>query len=210
MLLFLILPGNFFRPERVCCQVSENDPEIISNLNIADRLIEESLLEVANELAVLGIDKLYSIEINGQKGSKEYFDQKTRQIFSGYRIIYDTGHDSVNYNIYIREAVITPRYNRIFTSSFLGTRRVEREILVKFDARIENAADKKVIFEKKFVKRFKDDFDLDKQLFIEDRRFEFTNAQLPEEGFLNRIIVPAVVILASAVAIILFFTIRSK
>jgi hypothetical protein len=214
MLMNIILSGNLFFSGKIYCQ---NDEEvIISNLNITDRLLDEALMEIENKLTVLGKENLYSVKIVGANASGNYLKQKFRQFFNTYKMIYENGFDAVNsidsvdYEISIREAVITPRYNRIFTSGFLGTRKVEREIILSFKTEIKDLQTNEVVFEKSFLKRFKDNFDLDKQLFIEDRRYDFTRSELPDEGFLNKIIIPAAVIIASAVAIILFFTIRSK
>lgn len=92
----------------------------------------------------------------------------------------------------------------------LGTKKIERDITVKYDIKITGKDSTEVIFVQNFSKKAKDNIDLDKLKFSEDSRFSFSSSELPEENTVNQILFPAIIITVSAVAIILFFTIRSE
>ncbi|MCB0727250.1 MAG: hypothetical protein R3A12_15110 [Ignavibacteria bacterium] len=66
-----------------------------------------------------------------------------------------------------------------------------------------------IIYSQNFSKKAKDNIDLDKLDYSEDKRFSFSSSELPEENSVNQILFPAIIITVSAAAIILFFTIRS-
>ena len=46
--------------------------------------------------------------------------------------------------------------------------------------------------------------------YVESGNYAFLKSVLPEKPFLKKVIVPAVIVAVSAIATILFFTIRSK
>jgi len=68
----------------------------------------------------------------------------------------------------------------------------------------------KDINDRKIYKSYKDEINVDKVEYIENGNYAFLKSVLPEKPFLKKILIPAVIVAVSAIATILFFTIRSK
>jgi hypothetical protein len=101
-------------------------------------------------------------------------------------------------------------YKKIFDEDIIGTKKVEREITVKYDLTLEDKKNLYEVFRNKFSNRNKDSFNLDEQSLIEDRNYDFSRSAIPEENTVNHLLYPALIIMSTAAAIILFFTIRSN
>ncbi|HMS63643.1 MAG TPA: hypothetical protein PKD83_00155 [Ignavibacteria bacterium] len=188
-----------------------------SNLNNIDKLLDESLIPVENELLLLGNDKIYNLSVEyGTENPEQqsYLIALIKRKFSGYKILINADtvefSDSINYNLFINNPSLNTRYLSIYTDNVLGTKKIKREISVSYSVKISDSGNSSVVFAKDISKKLVDSFNIDDQNVVEDKRYSFSRSNLPEENSLNQLIYPAVIILASAVAIILFFTIRSK
>lgn len=100
-------------------------------------------------------------------------------------------------------------YSEVFTESFFGSRKVIRTIALALQFTLISRSDKKVLFAKSYTQSFSDTL-----LYADVQRFEdpsilFASTTLPKLSFFDSIIEPAIVTVASAIAIYLFFTIRS-
>lgn len=99
-------------------------------------------------------------------------------------------------------------YTNMFRDGFLGSLKVEREISIAgsfllFD---EDVIEKSEGFE--FA--VKDTVDVDNVALLENPALPFTQSELPEEPFLSGLLEPVVAIGSAAMAVIIFFTVRSK
>lgn len=189
----------------------------LANLVQIDKLINESLVPVENEILLLGKDKFYNLSVNSKDGNsdqKSYLISLIKNKLSGYKLLIDADSaeysDSIDYNILFKNVVFKTVYKSIYNDNLLGTKMVNRVISVSYDVIITDERTSSQIFNKNFNKKTEDSFKIDEQNLVEDRRYNFSQSNLPEESSLNKVIYPAVIILASAIAIILFFTIRSK
>ncbi len=181
-----------------------------SNIEIIDRLIDESLVPVANRLTILGTDKLYELHSSGNDDAESYlFESLTRQ-YQKFRFLLGEESDSSAYKIEISRPVIKVEYKKIYTDDLLGTKRVQRVVRVSYNLQVISIKDPSNISSINFDRSTKDSFDLDKLDLVQDRRYSFSEALLPEESDLNKILLPALIVLASAATIALFFIIRSK
>lgn len=140
----------------------------------------------------------------------EYVAGRFRNNFRDYKILINETSDSSDYKIVLSNTEIKTNYIKIFTDKVLGTKKLEREITVNYDVKITAKDSSDVILIQNFNKKAKDNIDLDKLDFSEDKRYSFSSSKLPEENTVNQILFPAIIITVSAAAIILFFTIRSK
>lgn len=201
---FLILRGICF---------SQNNFD--SNISIVNKLADESFLSLGNKLTVLGKDKFYKVEFDPNVQSGAYIFERFRTKFYDYKLIVNENSDSIAYVIVFKDPLITTKYKKIFTDNVLGVKKIEREIRVSYELELtdysSSGADSlQPLLKQNFNKKSKDNIDLDKLGYIEDKRYKFSSSDLPEENTLNQILFPAIIITVSAAAIILFFTIRSK
>lgn len=201
---FLILRG-----------ISFSQDNFDSNISIVNELADESFLSLGNKMTVLGKDKFYKVVFDPGNQSGEYLFERFRTGFYEYKLIINENSDSIDYVIVFKNPLITTKYKRIFTDNVLGVKKIEREIGVSYDLELtdydSSGADSvHSLLKQNFNKKSKDNIDLDKLGYIEDKRYNFSSSELPEENTLNQILFPAIIITVSAAAIILFFTIRSK
>lgn len=201
---FLILRGISFSQENF-----EN------NISIINRLIEESFLSPGNKLTELGKDKFYGVSFDPGNQAETYLFERFKNRFYDYKLIVNENSDSINYVLKFKDPVIKTKYKKIFTDNVIGVKKIAREITVSYRLQIAAKTDSssdsmKIILDQNFNKKSKDNIDLDKLTYTEDSRYKFSSSELPEESTLNQIMFPAIIVAASAAAIILFFTIRSK
>ncbi|MDZ4711981.1 MAG: hypothetical protein SGI89_06605 [bacterium] len=182
---------------------------VSTNVDAAGSLVDESLIPLNNKLLILGKDNLYSIMIDDNEAG-EYILDNIKRKFADYRIVFRENSDSIKYRIIFKNPIITTRYKKIFTDNILGTKKVEREVAVSYDADVIDNTNSSVIYNLNFNKKFKDDFNLENLNYIENQRYKFSRSSLPDENNADKILFPSLIIGASAAAIILFFVIRSK
>lgn len=197
--LLLILRGSSFSQENFS-----------SNLNVIDRLIDESFIPLSNRLLILGKNNFYQVSLNNLRPEDSYLSESFRRKFSGYKLILNEDSDSIDYKLAITAPGFSVRYKKIFTDNILGTKKVEREVTVTYNVELTDKKNSAVMYSQNYNKKFNDSFDLDQLNSVEDKRFAFSRARLPDENTLNQILFPTIIITASAAAIILFFIIRSK
>ena len=201
---FLILRG-----------ISFSQDNFDSNIGIVNMLADESFFSLSNKLTVLGSDKFYKVEFDPNDQSGAYIFERFRTKFYDYKLIINENSDSIDYVIVFKDAMIATKYKKIFTDNVLGVKKIEREIRVSYELELtdysRSGADSlQPLLKQNFNKKSKDNIDLDKLGYVEDKRYKFSSSDLPEENTLNQILFPAIIITVSAAAIILFFTIRSK
>ncbi len=163
-----------------------------------------------NKLLILGRDNFYEIDAYDNQPNELYLVENIKRKFNDFKILLNEESDSIDYKIVLKNPVIKTTYKKIHTDNILGTKQVEREVSVSYELDIINKKDSSLVYNNSFNKKQKDNFDLEKLSFVEDNRYSFSRSTLPEEDSLNQYIFPAIIIAASAVAIILFFVIRSK
>lgn len=199
ILLFIIL--------RVISFSQEN---VVNNLSAIDRLIDESFAPLNNKLLLLGRENFYEVSLEGNKAEHLYLIESIRKKFRDFNIIVNEDSDTIDFKLLLKNPKIKIKYLKIFTDGFFGTKKVEREVLVSYDLELIDKKTSLLVYSQKFNKKYKDNFGLDKLNFVEDNRYLFSQSILPEESPVNQFLYPAIIILSSAAAIILFFTIRSK
>lgn len=183
-------------------------PEI--NIDIFSRLLDNGLNDLENQLIIAGQDKLYVLKFPDESEEKDFIQLKLKQRFGSYKLLTGNSFDEADYGIVFENPKLRTNYKEIFTSSFLGNKRVERKIDVVFLYKIIDNNTEEEIYSNTINESFEDDFLLDNLEQIERSNYIFTKGKLPDENLFEKFLVPAVIVAASAVAIILFFVIRSK
>lgn len=174
-----------------------------TNFELVDSLVQMSAKLIAeNE----NLQKTYSLEFSG---SSDYQVLKARVIANlqkyGFRLIDDSENIQViNYNL----DEVKTSYPEIFKDGFLGG---------YFAKRIANIKGSYFIINSKNIEESKEfDFTLSDSVYfsdvsrLENIAYSFTRADLPEEPFFASTLEPVIAIGTAAVAVYLFFNIRSK
>ena len=105
--------------------------------------------------------------------------------------------------------IMRTEYGGFVKNKFLGEKTFKRNIIIKIY--IEYASALSVdTFGDIIISNYTDEIRLDDYENIESSEYEFTQAKPPEISEFERIIFPALLVLVSAGATILFFVIRSK
>jgi hypothetical protein len=176
-----------------------------TNLNLYQEITSKSLNELGDIITVVGKDKIFKVNIEDTTGLKEFFVNELKQKFQNAKFVYGV-YDSVDYIIRFSDLNFKTTYTNIKTKYILGDEYVSRELIVKYNYSVSD----KDINNKEVYKSYKDEINVDKLEYIESGNYAFLKAVLPEKPFLQKIIVPAVIVAVSAITAILFFTIRSK
>lgn len=176
-----------------------------TNLENIDVLLDASF-ELMGDRLILNKDKVYLLKINNTNFETEsYFRSKIKNRFNGYKIISDEklGNDAV---ILIDSLTLDTKYLRLFEKDLLGNKYVQRRAMVKYSC-VFNGTD---IQGYRFNQTFTDDFELDNLSSVENDKFFFAQGVIPSQSFFSKYLIPSIVILSSAAAAILFFTVRNK
>lgn len=100
-------------------------------------------------------------------------------------------------------------YTRLLKNKFLGEKTMERQITSELGIEISSGTGTMIINDN-INTSYTDEIPYDGYEKFESSEYGFTKSFPPDISFIESIIFPAAVITASAVAAILFFTIRSK
>lgn len=155
---------------------------------------------------ILNKDKIYLLKINHSDFETEsYFRSRIKSRFTGYKIISDEklGNDAV---ILIDSLLLDTKYLKLFEKDLLGEKYIQRRSKVKYNC-IFSSAD---VQGYRFDRTYLDDFELDNLSSVENNKFFFAQGVAPSQSFFSKYLIPSIVILSSAAAAILFFTVRNK
>lgn len=182
-----------------------NSPKLKTNLENIEVLLDASF-ELMGDRLILNKDKVYLLQINHTDYETEsYFRSRIKGRFGNYKIISDAnlGNDA---KIVIDSLILDTKYLRLFEKDLLGDKYVKRQASVKYNCFFAGAE----IEGYRFNQSFTDDFEFDNLNSVENDKFFFAQGVIPAQSFFSKYLVPSIVILASAVAAILFFTVRNK
>lgn len=176
-----------------------------TNLNAFQEITVKKLIELEDVITLLGKEKVYKITIIDNTEQRDFLLNELKQKFGNVKFVYVVS-DSVDFNIKFSNLKFSTNYTNLKAKKFLGDEYISRELTSSFrfsvdgnDIRINNNDHV-----------FKDEVKVDKIEYIESGNYAFLKSVLPEKTFLKKIIIPAVIVAVSAIATILFFTIRSK
>ena len=191
---------------------SQNNDNSISerNIDIFSRLLDIAYNDLENQLVIAGNEKLYLLRFSRESEENDFLLLKLKQRFSSYKVLTGNSVDNADYDIVFENTKLKINYKDIFSSSFLGSKKVKRKIEVTyFNKIIDNSTDIG-IYSNTINESYEDYFLLENLEQVENSSYEFAKGHLPEESLLEKVLIPALVVGASAVAIVLFFVIRSK
>jgi hypothetical protein len=175
-----------------------------TNLEIFYSLVDSSVNEVIKELPN---DKdSVSLELNLGESYSVFNNKIIAALYSSGKNLSVKKQNgkipAINYVIYL----VNTEYDEIFRSGFLGEYFVPRHLILKGSFFIQ---DENVVY-KSFDYSFRDTIRVEEIELIENESFQFTRGKVPAEPFLSGLIEPVIAIGTAALAVILFFTLRSK
>jgi len=176
-----------------------------TNLNLFQGITSEGLNELEDVITIIGKDKIFKITVDDTTERKDFFVNELKQKFHNLKFVYVVS-DSVDYEIRFSNLKFITGYTNLRTKKILGDEYIDRELTAMFSFSVSG----KDLNFRKVNKVFKDEVKIDKIEYIESGNYAFIKSVLPEKTFLKKIIIPAVIVAVSAIATILFFTIRSK
>jgi hypothetical protein len=124
---------------------------------------------------------------------------------AGYKINFqDTAGGKIYINYVLDQAKV--KYGNIFRSGFFGSYYLPRKIEVSGNYSIKNNA----FIYKEFHYNYLDTVQVDSVKTLENSSYSFTQGNVPAEPFFSSLFEPLIAIGTAAIAVFLFFTIRSK
>ena len=117
--------------------------------------------------------------------------------------------DSIYNKIKVDVIKLMTDYPKIVKNKFLGDKSLRREVVSELGIEINSSSGQQVVKDR-VTTSFKGDIPYDNYRQFETEEYKFTQSIPPDISFIETIIFPAAIVMVSAVATILFFTIRSK
>ncbi len=171
-----------------------------SSLQVLNQLVDSSLIELTAQIP----DTIRNISLDLEEGTYSVFNS---QIISdltgmGYKLV--SRDNSFKLQYVIREA--STSYGDIFRDGFLGDYLVPRTLTLSGSGNFSG----RIITTHNFNFTFRDTIAVDSVNSYENPAWSFTHGRLPSEPFFSGIFEPVIAVGTAALAVILFFTIRSK
>lgn len=176
-----------------------------TNLDIYNELVDSSVISLINNLP----QGENEINLKLELGDSYSFFQN--------RILYDLNEKKIKINMFptLKDGVsgvnyvieeMDVNYSDIDRDGMFGDFMMPRELNIEGNYSISN----KKIFTKNFNYTFLDTVNVKAVNEIENESYPFTKGDIPSEPFFSSISEPVIALSSAAVAIILFYTIRSK
>ena len=157
---------------------------------------------------------------NGKKLSNNqvsrYLKNIIKKVANSEKIIFGFVNDESEikmdsiYNLCILTPfIMSTKYNGFAKNKFLGEKTINRNIIVKISVNT-SSSDGKIKFNNFIQSNYRDDVDLDNYEYIESSEYGFARSDPPEISEFESIVFPALLVLLSAGATVLFFIIRTK
>jgi hypothetical protein len=176
-----------------------------SNLDLIKTLINLSVKDIKSNIPG-DAEKVY-LEFNSPS---DYSSLKFSVINSfddnGFDVLYSGENTDLAIEYTLSDASIL--YTDSFRDGLFGDFKLVRESVLEGNYIIIPNGEKLKTFE--FEKSIIDTINYDQLTLIENRSYQFTVGNAPDEPFFSNILEPVVAIGATAVAVYLFFSVRSK
>lgn len=171
-----------------------------TNLDVFTELIDSSVVNAASLIP----DTVKDIDFELASSSFAVFNSTIISGLSnrGFKLVSDSNSFKLQY--FIDNAATS--YGDVYGDGFLGDYFVPRKIILSGGYNFSG----RTTFTRNFNYSYQDTVSVDSIGSIENSAYPFTQAKLPAEPFFPGILEPVIAIGTAALAVILFFTIRSK
>ncbi|MCX7833808.1 MAG: hypothetical protein N2490_06335 [Ignavibacteria bacterium] len=185
----------------------EYDDRPKTNLELINLLLQNDFEKCIEYINILGPEKTYLITTNDNSEVSKYIIKLFKQIYINYKLTTEDKKIISDYTLKFDNAIIKTEY-KYEHKNLIFDKYLQRQIFCGFDLLISNKDS--TIYTRNFYSIIKDTVDYSYISYIESDGYKFAKGKLPEESFFDKYLIPSTAILVSAVAIVLFFTIRSK
>lgn len=176
-----------------------------NNFAMFSDLTLNGLDELQDVVTVLGKEKIFKVSIDGKSEEAEFLLNNIKQKFSTYNFIYEK-EDGFDYKIIFSGVKFSVAYSEPKADKIIGDEMFMRDLSAAFMFSVLNYGNDQQSVRKSYRDKVKTEyFD-----YIQESNYSFTKSALPDKPFMKKIIVPVIIVAVSAIAAILFFTIRSK
>lgn len=187
-------------------QVSSDRP--VHNLERVNLVIDDVLDQFRDIVILKDREKTYNIILTDESQQSQFFLSALKQKFNPFNFVYNQESDTLA-RFFLPKVKIETEYLSVNQSNILGEKIVTRRVTVEADFEYsEPGLNQPETF--KLTSTNKDEFALKDVELIQNQSLPFAYAELPQESFLSRILIPAGLIVVSVATVILFFIIRTK
>jgi len=191
---------------------------IKSNLEVFEQEISGEL-EKFFFLPGVNRDVKFVFRVSSPKKSKEdkkFIESVVKKTADRNKLKYSIAKDEVMDSpdtVYHKCAITVNKlyteYPKLIKNGFLGKKSMQREITSSLDVNI-SSNNGEVLVSDEIKTKYDDEIPYDDYTQFESAEYKFTQSSQPDISLLESIIFPVAVVAVSAVAAILFFSIRSK
>lgn len=172
----------------------------ISNLqvfkNLTDSISYKIIEALPDEMSTL------SFPTNNSELNILYDFIKTKLINSGIKL---TSDENYKEKISLSFSEVKVDYDKLFKEHLFGKYSMQRQVVLSGSFILEK---KSQVFDFNFIGT--DTVKFEEYRDLENKIYPFTEGQAPKEPFFTNLVEPVIAIVATATAVILFFTVRSK
>lgn len=174
--------------------------QVKNNLQLYNELVDSSITIVVSFIP----DTVKTLKLDSGGGPFEIFNSEVINNLSkrGYHLV--NGNNAFGIQYVVKDAVTS--YGDVFRAGLLGDYYVPRKLTLSGSINFSG----NTIFSRDFYYSSLDTVKTEDIESLENTAYAFTRGKLPAEPFFSSILEPVVVIGTAALAVILFFTIRSK
>lgn len=176
-----------------------------NNFALFSELTLTGLDELQDVVTILGKEKIFKISIDEKSEEAEFLINNVKQKFSSYNFIYEKD-DGFDYNVIFSSIKFSVSYSDLKADKIIGDEMFVRDLSSAFKFSVLNSGNGQQLVSKTYRDKVKTEY----YDYIQENSFGFMKSGLPDKPFLKKILVPAIIVAVSAIAAILFFTIRSK
>ncbi len=185
----------------------ENNERPKTNLELINSILQRDFEDCIEYINILGSEKKYLIKDENQNEVNEYLIKLFKRTYVHYKFFSDEKKAESDYVINFKNVKIETLYN-FENNNLIFDKYIQRQIFCGFTFSISD--NDSILYNNDFTNQIKDTIDYIYIDYIESDNYQFTKGIMPKEGFWDKYLIPGSAILVSAIAIILFFTIRSK
>ena len=181
---------------------------ILPNIEIFENELKSCLRIIEDKLVIYGRDKIFNFQLSGTPQEQDFFRNEVRRYLSDYKITFG---DSAEANYILKIGKIQPLIiYKESKSDLLLNKTIDRRLVFSFAVEIKDRMRNEILYSEILKESYSDLIDYDYIYEAEVSTYEFTKGKIPQQSAFQQMIIPGIVIFTSAVAIVLFFVVRSK
>ena len=177
-----------------------------TNLQIFYELSKRNFYKIGNQLDINGSNKIYQVRFSDKSDAEGFFFENLKSQFSNFIFIIEDKNSKKDINFNINKLILKTSYEKA-KSNLLLNKKLKRTISFSCEFIFKDSIE---LYSGGFNDLYTDTVNYENVDYIEKDDYSFTKGKLPDEPLFEKILIPGLVVIASAVTIVLFFIIRTK